>query len=289
MFDFRYHALSLVAVLVALVVGLLLGVAIGDQGLVSSAERGLRDDLRGDVRDAQLESTGLREELERRQRYEELTLPRLVGDQLDSRRVDLLFVGERSEAVFDSVRDAVEAGGGELSLVGTLAIPLDAEAIAEAATGTSFSRLPDDPRLVDDLGRRVGTQLVRGGRFLTDIRRALLSSSSGPVGPSEAVVIFRTPSDELEDPASEQLDTFVDGLFDGIRAAGAPVAGVEETTTEPSQIGWYREHGLGSVDNVDEVPGRASLVLLLSGAADGAFGIKATRDAYVPDALTRGP
>jgi hypothetical protein len=37
MFDFRYHALSLIAVLVALVLGLLLGVAIGDKGLVSSA------------------------------------------------------------------------------------------------------------------------------------------------------------------------------------------------------------------------------------------------------------
>jgi len=39
MFDFRYHALSLVSVFLALVLGLLLGVAIGDRGLVSSAER----------------------------------------------------------------------------------------------------------------------------------------------------------------------------------------------------------------------------------------------------------
>ena len=52
-FDFRYHALSLVAVLVALVVGLLLGVAIGDSGLVSSAERRIRADLRADVRAAE--------------------------------------------------------------------------------------------------------------------------------------------------------------------------------------------------------------------------------------------
>ena len=60
MFDFRYHALSLVAVFLALVVGLLLGVAIGDQGLVSSAERDIRNSLRADVRDARAEADRLR-------------------------------------------------------------------------------------------------------------------------------------------------------------------------------------------------------------------------------------
>ena len=49
MFDFRYHAVSLVAVLVALVVGVLLGVAIGDAGLVSSAEKSVRASLHADV------------------------------------------------------------------------------------------------------------------------------------------------------------------------------------------------------------------------------------------------
>ena len=50
MFDFRYHALSLVAVFLALVVGLLLGVAIGDKGLVSVGAQDMRDSLRDDVR-----------------------------------------------------------------------------------------------------------------------------------------------------------------------------------------------------------------------------------------------
>jgi hypothetical protein len=37
MFDYRYHALSLAAVLFALALGVLIGVAIGDSNLVSSA------------------------------------------------------------------------------------------------------------------------------------------------------------------------------------------------------------------------------------------------------------
>src|SRR4051812_20723926 len=114
MFDFRYHALSLVAVLVAIVIGLLLGVAIGDAGLVSGAEENLRSNLRGDVRAARAESAGLRDELARRDRYEEQTLAPLVAGRLEQRRVALLFVGGRSDAVFRGVRDAIEPSGGEL-------------------------------------------------------------------------------------------------------------------------------------------------------------------------------
>ncbi len=50
MFDYRYHALSLAAVLLALAVGVLLGVAIGDSNLVSSAKSGIVHDLSSEVR-----------------------------------------------------------------------------------------------------------------------------------------------------------------------------------------------------------------------------------------------
>ena len=46
MLDYRYHALSLAAVLLALAVGVLIGVAIGDSNLVSSAKSGIVHDLR---------------------------------------------------------------------------------------------------------------------------------------------------------------------------------------------------------------------------------------------------
>ena len=50
MFDFRYHALSLVAVFMALVIGILLGIAIGDKGLISSARTDIEKSLRSDLR-----------------------------------------------------------------------------------------------------------------------------------------------------------------------------------------------------------------------------------------------
>ena len=52
MFDYRYHALSLAAVLFALALGVLLGVAIGDSNLVSSAKNGIVHDLNSEANQA---------------------------------------------------------------------------------------------------------------------------------------------------------------------------------------------------------------------------------------------
>jgi hypothetical protein len=103
------------------------------------------------------------------------------------------------------------------------------------------------------------------------------------------VVIVRTPGERVEAAERREADALVDGILDGLRRARVPVVGVEETTTDPSQIPWYRDHGVASVDNVDDVAGRASLVYALAGSANGAYGVKRTRDALIPDALVRGP
>ena len=64
-----------------------------------------------------------------------------------------------------------------------------------------------------------------------------------------------------------------------------PVAavGVERTGTEPSQVSWYRDHDLSSVDDVDLVAGQAALVFALSGAT-GSFGTGPQAEALLPGA-----
>jgi hypothetical protein len=285
-FDFRYHAVSLAAVLVALIIGVLLGVAIGDQEVVSSANKRLRDALQEDVRAERAESERLRADLARRTRFEQSIYPALVAERLDRRRVVVLFAGARSERIATAVRDAVRPAGGELSFSAELRTKLDTAAIAAAATGTQYERLAEDPSLADDLGRRIGAQLVQGGRLVGTLGEQLFASSSGEVEGAEAAVIVRSPGLETAD---EVTRAFLDGLVDGLKSLDSHVVGVEESATDPSQIPWYSDRGLASVDNVEETSGQASLVLALAGSADGAYGTKRTADALLPDALSQVP
>jgi hypothetical protein len=283
MIDFRYHALSLVAVLVALAIGLLLGVSIGDQGLVSSAERALRDDVQQRVEESRQELSELQEVMARRDAFAERTFGRLVADRLAGRRVAVIFINDPGRGAFEPVARAVQAAGGELASVSELRDP-DLAALGAAAEGTRYESLAEDEALVEAFAQRVGSQVVGGGRLVRQVRRELLASSSGVLDGAEGVVLVRGEPPEREEDEPDP-EPFVDAFVDGLQAFETPVVGVELSTTDPSQIPWYEAHDLASVDNVEEPSGRASLVYALAGAADGAYGFKETADALVPEAL----
>ncbi len=63
MFDYRYHALSLAAVLFALALGVLIGVAIGDSNVLSSAKSGVVHSLKAEVAASERQVGQLQEEL----------------------------------------------------------------------------------------------------------------------------------------------------------------------------------------------------------------------------------
>ncbi len=59
------------------------------------------------------------------------------------------------------------------------------------------------------------------------------------------------------------------------------MVGAERTETDPSQIPYYVNAGLSTVDDIDIPPGRIALVLTLSGV-NGDFGFKKTAEAPLP-------
>ncbi|HWI09109.1 MAG TPA: copper transporter [Solirubrobacteraceae bacterium] len=285
MFDFRYHALSLAAVFIALVVGLLLGVAIGDRELVSSAREDLRDSLRQDVRRAAEERDEARAQLRDQQEFATAAYPILTGGRLSEARIGLVLLGD-DDAAPDVVRDALEPTGADLAFVAVVRENIELAAIAEAARGTRYEDIAEDASLLDDLGKRIGIQMVLGGRLVYQVRTALLKSLSGSFGDVDGVVLMRS-SDRPEDKeAAERLAELQDGIARGLVQTGVRVVGVERRASDPSSIGWFRDRELSSVDNVDETAGRAAMVFVLAGN-QGAYGRRDSAQALLPPVVGR--
>jgi len=276
MLNFRYHALSLVAVFLSLVIGLLLGVAIGDKGLVSSAEQDVRASLRDDVREAQGERDDARVQLDERQQFEAEAYPALVGGRLEGRRIALIELGGPSDRMVNLTKDALQGSGARLTSVSVIREPLQLEELAAAARGTRYEQLAQDPDLLHPFATRVGLQFTHGGRLLRLVRRDLLLQGSGALNGADGVVIVRnTP--QLDGADEDAVGTFEDGLVRGLRAQDLPVVGVETTDAETSQVEWFKDHELSSVDDLDDPIGRAAVVFALAGER-GSFGVKATAD-----------
>jgi hypothetical protein len=277
MLDFRYHALSLVAVFLALGIGIVLGSSLGDT-VVSQANRDIANSLRGDLSRAKRDAAGAHAAVGQRERLLEAVFPRIADTKLAGQSVAVVSSGHLADDVQSNARDAVRAAGGRLATVAQLQSPPDIAQLGKAV-GARFAGLrSDDPRL-RPLGRRIGAALVAGGRLARRLEKRFPDRFGGRPVAADAVVLYRDPAAERS-AAVKQIEQ---GLIEGLRGRGKPVVGVETFDTDPSQISFYSNQGLSSVDNVESAGGRIALVLALTGAR-GNFGYKKTADAPLPPA-----
>ena len=294
MFDYRYHALSLAAVLLALAVGVVIGVAIGDSNLVSSAKSGIVHDLSSEVSGAQHQADQLRTQLNGEEAFTNDLYPIAIHGLLNGRNVGLVFLGSPSNRVNGLVRNAVTQAGGDLVNVVAVREPLNMPDLARAAAGTHFAALgaeasPAGRQLVARFGRIVGRQLVSGGQLvgrelLSRERGPLLSAFDGQLGKLAGLVVVRAQPAGMTPQQLEASGAFESGLLGGTATAGVPIVGVELSSTQPSQVPWYQAQNISSVDDLDAVAGQAALVYALTGSR-GAYGIKPTADSLLPNVV----
>lgn len=276
MIDFRYHAISIVAVFLALAIGILLGVTIGDS-LVSEAERGLQGSLQDDVVDAREQSEAAAAALDQREELIQDALPLVAGDRLAGRRVAVVGIGGMPEEMEASIRDAVEVARGRVDSVSVLPVPPDVSPLVDAS-GERLPR-PRGAAGLEALGRRVARGIVSGGPIADALSQALPDSFEGEYGGADAVAVYRAPPED----ESSTTDLYATAVTEGLGSTGATVVGVEASDTDPSQVPFYGQSDLTTVDSADLPGGRAALVLSLAGA-EGRFGFKDTADDVIPQA-----
>ncbi len=286
MFDYRYHALSLAAVLFALALGVLLGVAIGDSNLVSSAKNGIVHNLNSEVSQAHDQIDSLQQKLTDEEAFTNGIYPLAVHELLNGRSIGLVFLGASSNQINGLARTAVTSAGGSLATVVAVREPLDLEGIAQAAAGTHFAGLATSDPLLHSFGELAGHQLVGGGplvnrELLSRVRGSLLSAFDGQLTRLEGLIVMRAEPAGMSPAQSEASEAFEAGLLAGVGAAGVPAVGVELTSTEPSQVPWYRSKSISSVDNLDALAGQSALAYALAGYR-GTFGVKSTADSLLP-------
>jgi hypothetical protein len=275
MFDFRYHALSLVAVFLALGIGILLGTTIGDQ-LVSEANRDIASSLRRDVTEARTAARRARNAVAERDAFINAAFDRFARSKLRGRNVAIVSSGELPRKVEDPVRDAVEGADGGIASVSEFAKPPDVAELGKVV-GKRFANLrPDDPRLAP-LGRRIGRALANGDELASRLAERFPDRFRGDFPRVDAIAFYRNPDTDR----SDDDERFEQGLIAGLRATHDPVVGAETLDTDPTQIPFYEDRLPASVDNVDTPAGRLAVVLTLRGA-EGNFGFKDTADAPLP-------
>jgi hypothetical protein len=289
MLDFRYHALSLVAVFLALAIGIVLGVTIGDS-LLSDAERSLRTNLRSDVTDARNDASKARAERDARDRMLDQLYPGMVRGRLRGERVALVSWGTLPGDVESGVRDAIHEAGGRLDSVSVLDEPLTL--LKRVLGAARYTDLTADESSLEDLGVELADGIVLAGGLGSKLREEASDEFRGRYTNADAVVFYEAPTadapsdaqgvKEREDDRARTIET---AMLDELRKRTIGVVGVESSSADPSQIPRYQSLELSTVDSVDKSGGRIALVFALGGA-EGNFGFKSTAKQPLPDEAT---
>jgi hypothetical protein len=280
LFTPRYHAISLVAVFLALGIGVVLGVAVGEEGIVSNASRDLEKSLRGDLDQARSRASDLRRDLRQRRAFEREAYPALVGGLLPDWRIGIVALNRLPSGYAADVRDAVEPAGGSIESVSVVDAPLPLDRVRGELDGTRLERVSRDDEVLERFGRRIGRQLAQGGELLRRLRQELFSTSRGDYGGVDGIVLVRD-ADKLEGEDKSRQNRFESALIDAAGDTDVEIVGVERTDTDPSQVSWFADEGVTSVDDLDLVEGRVALVYALLGAS-GRFGVKDSAQRLLP-------
>ena len=235
MFTPRYHAISLVAVFLALGIGVVLGVAVGEEGIVSSASRDLEKSLRGDLDQARGRASELRRDLAQRRDFERQAYPALVGGLLPDWRIGIVAMNRLPSGYVSEIRDAVEPAGATIESVSVVEAPLPLDRAKGELDGTKLERVERDDEVLERFGRRIGRQLAQGGQLVRRLRQEIFSTSRGNYEGVDGIVLVRDP-DELKGEDKSTQDRFESALIDAAQDTDVEVVGVEKTDTDPSQV-----------------------------------------------------
>ena len=280
MFDLRYHVASLAAVFIALIIGILVGAGLATR---TDVDRALLNDQidrleqRNEDLSAQVDLGGRQQQA--LDDYLNATYPTVMNGRLRGSRVALLFTGPSDQGVIDAVEQTLQdASAPGLVQREAFELPIDPERVSSALE-PQFSGLA-----MDDVGRRLSTELVEGGEtpFWDALIPVLVQDHRGnPSAEVDAVVVAHTG---VASDAPTRL--FLDGVYAGLAASGVPVVGIEATDQRPSRIAVYKANGISSVDTMETQFGRVALALLLAGGPEGHYGLKATaEDGTLPEPI----
>lgn len=312
MITFRYHVVSLVAVLIALAIG----IALGGGPLQRSDDDGAAGGDDETLTSTQRQLSLLQDSAAFADSYADGTAGAVLGDAIKGRAVTLVTLPGADDADVTSVSEMVDQGGGSVTARAVLSEKLldvgNRQLVSELATQMTDSagkdvEMPSDATGYEQLGILVAHALVSGKpagepldpageSILAGLDTAELLSVTGTVDDrgSLVVVVAGKPYGSADDRqgAGSILATLASVLDD--RSDGLALVGPVESSADDGLVGAVRAdptaaNKLSTVDAVERTAGAVVAVLALEIEADGRsghYGTGAAADGAVPGAGT---
>lgn len=295
MISFRYHVVSIVAVLLALAVGIALGSGPlrgeVDNSLVQQVQRDRERKAQLNARIAELETANGFTDA-----FATSLAPRLLGEQLSGSAVSVVLLPGAADATASAVGDLVSTAGG--SVAGTYRIApalLDTgqkqlvEELGSQLAESSEVSLPDDATSYARLGTLIGRAIATKGEpspidaagagILSGLSTADLMTPQGdPAQRGDLVLVVGGPGEAASPEAKgsgavlSALVTAIDAAADGVVVAGPTSAAAKAGAISAVLEDVSAAQAVSTVDSLELATAQVVTVLALAQQGAGQTG-----------------
>ncbi|MDO8886528.1 copper transporter [Candidatus Oleimmundimicrobium sp.] len=284
MLDFKYHITSIVAVFLALALGILLGSVIVDKGIIAEQQQALINSVKADVKQIQEENRSLKKELDDANQLQGGIFPLVVQERLSQKNIVFISSSLVSDTLKETLSESVEKAGAKSLHIRISAISVldDPKKKSRLASFFPEENLSDDElksKLIEEIAVELATPSNKTLlKELIDLE--ILEMKGDGSLPANGFVFIGADLSKF-DPEIIDLP-----LIGKLKEFGLPLVAVEVEKVSNSSIPLYQNAGISTVDNVDALSGRVSLVYTLRGVF-GNFGVKPSAEKLLPIGISK--
>lgn len=310
MIDFRYHLISIIAVLLALSVGVVLGSGALGGPLLNNLEGNVQS-LRERNRELLDEVSERKSQVDEMERFSAEVEPHLIESALEGVDVVLVHIEDMGGGALDEMRAAIGEAGGSVSTRITLRSRFAlSDDISRDSLALSIGSPSGDPQEISIqaaqlLGRRLAEAATadadkRAEDFLLDLEEQGFieidiedEEDDGRVVAADATFVLLAGS--AEDPPFD-VASFVSPLATSLGGEGAPFVIGETRESSWNVIASVLDAGdardvAATVERVDEISGRIGVILALVEVLNGEidhYGYDSGATAVLPEPSSDG-
>ncbi len=290
--DFRYHIITIVAIFLALSLGILIGANTGKPFHAELQNQMVRIEktyatIRANQKQLQDSLKAKEKELSIAKKFQSMVLPNLITNSLQEQKIAILRTNNSVDFKHLKVLvDYLEQAGAEITSITTFNQPLkdlDDPLRLELTETLEISAPNDENDFLQEVFTKIFQIITRGEereklQLLRD--KDLLQLWGNYKGEEVTKFIFFGGSMNAENNHQKEIDAF---LFEAARYLKVAVIGVEPGFVSESYMNFYQTKVATTIDNIDTLPGIATLVYALFSGKTGHYGVKDTARKLIPD------
>ncbi|OPJ56959.1 copper transporter [Alkalithermobacter paradoxus] len=281
--NMKYYVVTISAIFIALGIGILIGFNLNTDGLIQDQQTQIIQRLEDRFTNIKNENEILENKVmtlskknDNLNKYIEKTYNYVIEDKLVEKNIGIIQTTE--DYFYTNVKEFIDSAGGstsfEIILKDKILENLDLSVLGEELN----FQLATKEDLVSYILQSIYE--TKDSQALIDLReKGLIEIKSMNLEFENLDWVILQGGSIVNN--EEKINSFDKKVIDYFKNKNVALVGSERSDVEVSYIPFYKKSRISTVDNIDEVTGKISLIMILDGVK-GHFGLKETATDFMP-------